>query len=100
MAKSEFTYGRRFNKKHLNLVVDAFSKMKTKKEIKSLILDLFTDLELEEMTRRLMAVEMFAQGQSYNDIGRELKMSSTTINNIYKKYRNSKGGFYKLFSEQ
>lgn len=96
--KSQFSYGREFDKNQLKYLVAAFFKMKNKKEISALLQDLLTDQELEQITRRLLAVEMLTSGKTYDEVKRDLKMSATTINIVYKRFKNSQGGFRKLFS--
>jgi TrpR-related protein YerC/YecD len=95
--KSQFSYGREFDPSQLKHLVTAFSKMKNKKEIVALLQDLLTDQELEQITRRLFAAQMLSSGKTYEEVKKDLKMSNTTINIVYKRFKNSKGGFKKLF---
>lgn len=95
--KSQFSYGRNFDSSQLTHLVKAFSKMKGKKEISALLQDLLTDQELEQITRRLFAASMLSSGKTYEEVRKDLEMSNTTINIVYKRFKNSKGGFKKIF---
>lgn len=96
--KSQFSYGRNFETSQLEPLLEAFLKMKNKKEIRDLLQDLMTDQELEQITRRLLAASLLSSGKTYAEVKKDLGMSTTTINIVYKRFKNSHGGFRKLFT--
>lgn len=86
MAKSTLS-------KDKSLLVNAFYKVKTKKDLTKLVSDLFTDEEILDLAQRLKTAQSITQGKTYEDIAKEVKVSTSTISKIGQLLKFGKGGF-------
>lgn len=72
----------------------AVLKLKNKKEIYDFFSDLFTFTEFGMLARRLLAAKMLMKGHTYEEVSKQLKMGTDTIEKINKNLNFGKG--YKL----
>lgn len=79
--------------KDQKVLVEAFYKVKTKKDITRLISDLFTDEEILDLSQRLKTAQSISQGKTYEDIAKQVKVSTSTISKIGQILKFGKGGF-------
>lgn len=82
----------------LNDLYKAFSSLKNKEEVEQFLIDLLTQQEREELSRRWLAARMLNQKFSYLQIEEETGLSSTTIARVSKALREGAG--YQLLLKQ
>ena len=75
------------------VLVEAFYKVKTKKDLTKLVSDLFTDEEILDLAQRLKTAQSISQGNTYEDIAKQVKVSTSTISKIGQVLKFGKGGF-------
>lgn len=81
------------NTKDLNieLLVHALLSVEGEEECLSLLLDLCSPAEIEEMSRRMRAAEMLASGAQYADVVAQTGLSTATISRVSRSLKNGKG---------
>jgi len=77
MKKKELEY-------ELESITEVLSKIDSKDRVLDFLLDLMTEKEMLEFSRRFEVAKMLDQGISYTRIERKTNMSSTTIARISK----------------
>lgn len=80
------------NKKLKNLAA-AFLAIKDQIEMENFLRDLCTLEELEELSARWEVVLLLAKGQSYREISKKTKVSTTTVTRIAQWLNNGEGGY-------
>lgn len=86
MKKNELAY-------EFDPVLIALSKMDSKERIFEFILDLLTEKEILEFSRRFEVAKMLDDGISYARIEKKTSMSSTTIARISKALNSENMGY-------
>lgn len=86
--------------KDQKVLVDAFYNVKTKKDLTKLVSDLFTDEEILDLAQRLKTAESISKGKTYEDIAKEVKVSTSTISKIGQVIKFGKGGFKLALSKK
>ena len=86
MKKKELEY-------ELESITDVLSKINSKDRILDFLLDLMTEKEMLEFSRRFEVAKMLDQGISYARIEKKTSMSSTTIARISKALKWSDMGY-------
>lgn len=89
----KYTYGHEFTIKEAKNLIRALMKLKDKNETEKFLQDLLTPQEIEDLSRRLEAARLLISGMTFDNVERELKMSPTTVQKIYKKLWGGKGGY-------
>lgn len=85
------------NTANLDNVVEILLWMSSKKDMKNVLLDLLSQNEILEVSRRLQAWKMLMDWINYNDIAKVTWMSSTTIARISKTIKSWSGGYAKAY---
>ncbi len=67
---------------YVNNLWSAFTLMDDKEDIRSLFKDLFTHTEYKMFAKRLEIARRLLDGQTYQEIGEALKVTSRTINTV------------------
>ncbi len=80
------------NKKLKNLA-SALLAIKDQSEMENFLRDLCTLEELEELSSRWEVVLLLAKGQSYREISKNTKVSTTTVTRIAQWLNNGEGGY-------
>ncbi len=80
------------NKKLKNLAT-AFLAIKDQAEMENFLRDLCTLEELEELSARWEVVLLLAKGESYREISKKTKVSTTTVTRIAQWLNNGEGGY-------
>jgi len=77
---------RRLNKNIEKQIFDIFYQMvadtKNREEVETILVDLFTETEMQVMTKRLAIAIFLDKGRSYENIRNTLKVSSATIASV------------------
>ncbi len=81
------------NKAGMTRLHKAFLSLKTDGECRAFLEDLCTFMEVEEMARRLEVAQLLAQGRSYQDIARQIDVSTATISRVNRALRYGSGGY-------
>jgi len=71
----------------------AFMGIENKSQAETFLSDLLTTAEIEEFSNRLQAAKMLRNGDSYDEVQLETKMSTTTIARISKWLKQGAGGY-------
>lgn len=79
--------------KDQKLLVDSFYRVKTKKDLNSLIADLFTEEEILDLAQRLKIADLILKDKTYEEIAGQVKVSTSTISKIGQVIKFGKGGF-------
>lgn len=79
---------------NLEYLVHAFLTLQSPEECRSFLLDLCTESELLEMSRRMQAAKMLKSGMIYTEIAEQTGLSTATISRVNRclKY-NEKSGY-------
>jgi len=79
----------------LEFLVHGLLTLQTPDECKAFLLDLCTESELQEMSRRLQAARMLKAGYIYTDIAEKTGLSTATISRVNRclKYGDGSGYF-------
>ena len=83
----------------LDRLYESFTKLRTKEEAASVLSDLCTFREVEDMARRLAAAGMLKQGENYMKIASEIGISTATISRVSRALNHGSGG-YELLLER
>ena len=75
----------------LEFLCRAFLSLEDYEECKHLLLDLCTTAEIEEISKRLKAAKMLANGAQYTDVVAETGLSTATISRVSRSLKNGKG---------
>ncbi|MCD5385247.1 YerC/YecD family TrpR-related protein [Candidatus Gracilibacteria bacterium] len=86
MKKKELEY-------ELESITEVLSKINSKDRVLDFLLDLMTEKEMLEFSRRFEVAKMLDQGISYTRIEKKTGMSSTTIARISKALKGSNMGY-------
>lgn len=78
-------------------LLNAVLRLKNLGEAKAFFRDLLTEKELLEFGNRWKVARMLSRGVPYSEIGRQTRMSSTTIARIQKWIKEGTGGYRKMF---
>ncbi|EKD43472.1 MAG: hypothetical protein ACD_72C00261G0009 [uncultured bacterium] len=84
--------------KNLKNLAQAFLAVKDQSEMENFLRDLCTSEELEEMSARWEVVLCLAQGESYREIAKKTKVSTTTVTRIAQWLNNGEGGYKMVLS--
>lgn len=71
----------------------AFLSLETAGECRVFLEDLCTFKEVEEMARRLEVAQLLAQGRNYQEIARQIEVSTATISRVNRALRYGSGGY-------
>lgn len=89
----EYTYGHAFTIREAEKLVKTILSLKNQSEAEAFLQDLLTPQELEDLTRRILAAQLLASGKTFNEVRKELKMSPTTLQKVYKSLWAGYGGY-------
>ena len=91
---------KKLEKKELDRLIDELyeilTKPKSKEDFATLLADLCTYTEIEQMARRAYAAKLFLQGKTYNTIIGETELSSATLSRISRCINHGSGGYAKF----
>lgn len=83
------------DKKTANLTLNIFNQLiadtKTPQESSNLLSGILTNIELTTISKRICIAYFLKEGKSYEDIKKQLKVSSATIATVQNKLLESKG---------
>ena len=77
----------------LGTLFRAILLLKTEEECRAFFDDLCTITELQDMAQRLKTARLLAEGKNYQEISREVGISSTTISRVSKCLNYGAGGY-------
>lgn len=77
---------------------DAILEIRSKKEAENFFRDLLTIAELDEFANRWQIVKRLVAKQSYLDIAKDLKVSTTTVSRVAQWLNNGMGGYKAIAS--
>ncbi|MDI6778547.1 MAG: YerC/YecD family TrpR-related protein [Patescibacteria group bacterium] len=80
-------------KKFLGEFYTMISLLRNRGEVKTFFKDLLTLSEVVMISRRIQAAKMLLEGETYEEISKRLKMSTTTVNSVEKWLSNGFGGY-------
>ena len=72
---------------------EAILKLKNKEEAAEFFRDLLTIGEIKEFSNRWQAAKLLAQGLSYTEVAKKLKMSTTTVARVAHWLNHGLGGY-------
>ncbi len=79
------------NKKELDELYDALTKIETKEEAKAFLDDLLSKNELKSLSGRIHSAKMFLEGKTYVEVIAETEISSATLARVSKCVKSGKG---------
>lgn len=88
------------NRKKLKLLCEKLASVNDASKMRSILIDLCTDQELESMADRLWVVPFLNKGHSYRAISEKTGISVTTIGRVAASVRKGQGGYHFLFPKQ
>lgn len=71
----------------------SFTGIENKAQAEAFLIDLLSEVEIKELANRFRAAKMLRNGDSYDEIQTETKMSTTTIARISKWIKQGAGGY-------
>lgn len=74
----------------------ALANCRTEEEVWTLLEDLCTFQELEQMAQRALAAKLLLQGKTYADIISETDISSATLSRVSRAIHHGSGGYRKF----
>ena len=77
--------------KELEILSDVILAIKDKDECKSVLLDLCTNAEIKEMSRRVIAAKMLYSGEPYLSVTTATGLSTTTISRVSRALKQGSG---------
>ncbi len=77
---------------------NVLAKMKTKEEVKTLLEDLCTIREIEQMAQRIESAKLLLENKTYTQIIEMTDISSATLSRISKCIQYGSGGYNKLLA--
>jgi len=80
-------------KKYLGEFYTMVSLLRSRNEVKNFFKDLLTLSEVVMISRRLQTAKMLLEGETYETIGKQLKISSVTIAHVERWLNNGFGGY-------
>lgn len=78
----------------------SFSNLSSQSDVFDFMVDLLSENEILELSKRLKTAEMLIDNISYSNIEKETWMSSTTIAKISKTIKSWKGGYEKALNKK
>lgn len=75
----------------LEILSDVILAIKDKDECKSVLLDLCTNAEIKEMSRRVIAAKMLYSGEPYLSVTTATGLSTTTISRVSRALKQGSG---------
>lgn len=75
----------------LEILSDVILAIKDKEECKSVLLDLCTNAEIKEMSRRVIAARMLYSGEPYLSVTTATGLSTTTISRVSRALKQGSG---------
>lgn len=82
--------------RHINELYNTLIKLTTVEDCKTLLEDLCTYKEVEQMAQRVYAAKLFLEGCTYNEIIAQTDISSTTLSRISRTISHGSGGYKKF----
>lgn len=76
-------------------LMDAISKLKTKKECYDFFEDVCTIKEILDMSKRLEAAKLLSEGMNYKHIIEKIDISSATLSRVSRALNYGTGGYKK-----
>lgn len=80
----------------VNALFDAILKLENKEECREFFQDLCTVKELADMAQRIEAARMLLAGRTYEQIVKEVEISTATISRINRCIQYGSGGYAKI----
>ena len=79
-------------------LMDAISKLKTKKECYDFFEDVCTIKEILDMSKRLEAAKLLSEGMNYKQIISKIDISSATLSRVSRALNYGTGGYKKVIN--
>lgn len=83
----------KYNSESINDLFRGILLLETEEECRAFFEDLCTIKELQDMAQRLETARLLSEGKNYQEISREVGMSSTTISRVSKCLNYGDGGY-------
>ena len=83
---------------HHALLFEVLASLNDPDSIRTLLDDLCTVREIEQMCQRIEAAKMLLEGQTYQTIIRETEISSATLSRVSRCVQNGSGGYTDLLA--
>ena len=87
----------RINSKKLGFLCAKLASVEETSQMRSILMDLCTEQELEAMADRIWVVPLLQEGHSYRAIYEKTGVSVTTIGRVAQAIRKGQGGYHFLF---
>ena len=87
-----------FHNEYTDKLMDIISKLKTKEECYSFFEDVCTIREILDMSKRLEAAKLLAEGFNYNDIVNKIGLSTATLSRVSRALNYGSGGYKKALN--
>ena len=87
-----------FHSKSMNDLYRSFLLLETEDECRAFLEDLCTIKELQDMAQRLETARLLSEGKNYQEISREVGISSTTISRVSRCLNYGDGGYETVIS--
>ena len=86
-------------KKQPQLLYEVLASMQTPEEIATLLDDLCTVKEIEQMDQRIRSAILLMEGKTYTQITEETGISTVTLSRVSRALQYGSGGYSKLLKE-
>lgn len=88
-----------FHNEFTDKLMDVIVKLKKKEDCYNFFEDLCTIKEMQEMGKRLEAAKLLDKGYSYQDVIKEVKISTATLSRVSKALNYGTGGYKKVIKD-
>lgn len=79
------------NTEHISTLFQTILSLKTQEEVEDFFSDLCTPSEISAMAERLYGAKLLMDGNTYEQVIKQTKLSSTTLSRISKSIKNGNG---------
>lgn len=87
------------NKKEPQLLYEVLASIHTSEEMATLLADLCTVKEIEQMDQRIRSATLLMDGKTYTQITEETGISTVTLSRVSRALQYGSGGYSKILKE-
>lgn len=81
------------------LLVQSIKNLKTRRDLKRFIDDIFTPQEILDLGQRLRAGQLILKGKTYEEIAEKASVSTTTVTRVGQALKHGAGGLEKALKK-